>query len=458
MSAKDDLIVSVSGIRGIVGSSLTPDVALRFAQALGSETNGGAILLSRDGRPSGGMLGQAVSAGLLSVGCRVMDLGIQPTPTVGVAVTHFHAAGAIQISASHNPAPYNGLKLFGPDGAVLSPAEGKKVVARFQQNAFSLQDALHTGQYTSAEQLGFTGQPHLDRILEAETPGGQTNANSKPLRVLVDVNHGAGGTMAQKVLAAYGVEPILIDAEPTGLFSHEAEPTAAHLQSFASRIVKQGAEVGFALDPDADRLAIIDEKGRYIGEELTLALVLAYRLQQGQGPVVINMSTSRVNEIIAQAHDCRCLRSAVGEANVVAAMREHEALIGGEGNGGVIDPRVGWVRDPFIAMAIILKHLQATGQPLSAWVDALPALVIVKDKYPLDRARLPELYEQVMEEFGGWSVDRQDGLRLDGPNGWLHLRPSNTEPIVRVIAESTAAAEAKQLCTRVEQIIKAMLG
>lgn len=452
MPVQDELIVSVSGIRGIVGESLTPAVAGRFAQALGSEAAGGTILISRDGRPSGWMFGHAVAAGLMSVGCRVIDLGIQPTPTVGVAVTHFQAAGAIQLSASHNPAPYNGLKLFGADGAVLSPQVGQRVVQRFREGGFHLKDALQTGTYISPVESGFDGQPHLDRILQAVPV--KPPFRGKPLKVLVDVNHGAGGAMSRKLLESFNAEMVMLDAEPSGQFAHTPEPTAENLQSIAPRVAEVQADVGFALDPDADRLAIIDETGRYIGEELTLALALDYRLRQTPGPVVVNMSTSRVNEQIAVGKGCPFHRSSVGEANVVAMMRQCSAVIGGEGNGGVIDPRIGWVRDPFIGMAFILDHLLATGMKISEWVASLPHWIIVKEKYTLDRSWLPGLYDRLLATYPDWQVNRQDGLRLDGPKSWLHLRPSNTEPIVRVIAEASTEAEAHRLCQQVGEMLR----
>jgi phosphomannomutase len=219
-------------------------------------------------------------------------------------------------------------------------------------------------------------------------------------------------------------------------------------------VAQRSADIGFVLDPDADRLALIDETGRYIGEELTLALAVLFRLRQTRGPVVLNMSTSRASEDIAKQYGCPCYRAAVGEANVVERMREVAAVIGGEGNGGVIDPRVGWVRDPFIGMGLILNLLAQTGKKLSQLVAELPAYNIIKDKYTVDRDRLPRLFAAATERWPEATVNRLDGLRLDWPDRWVHVRPSNTEPIVRVIAEAPQEEEAQTLCRNVGALLR----
>jgi phosphomannomutase len=443
MSAEQGLIVSVSGIRGIVGESLTPAAALAFASALGGHTNGGKIVVSRDGRPSGMMLRHAILAGLSAAGCEVHDIGIAPTPTVGLAVRQLHAAGGIQITASHNPAPWNGLKLFGPDGRVLSAAEGRKVQARFESGDGRRVpwNALGTVQdYHQAEEF------HGDRILELiDVP----RIRAAGLRAFLDGNGGAGGPLGRRLLQALHVETTCHGCEADGLFRHEPEPTAENLRDICPLIVAHHADIGFALDPDSDRLALIDETGRYIGEELTLALSAAFRLRRERGPIVINMSTSRVCEDIAAKHSCVCHRSAVGEANVADKMREVGAVLGGEGNGGVLDPRVGLVRDPFIGMGLVLNLMAESGRKLSELVAELPVYHIVKDKYTVPRERLPELFAALTKRWPEAAVNRLDGLRLDWPDCWLHVRPSNTEPIVRVIAEAPKEDNARELCQMV---------
>lgn len=443
-----DLIVSVSGIRGIIGESLSPSAALLFAQALGTYHQGGRVVLARDSRPSGVMLRHAVIAGLASCGCEIVDLGIAPTPTVGLAVRKLDAAGAVQITASHNPAPWNGLKLFGGDGAVLSAARGQEIKRVFDSCAFKLGSYDRLGALRDCKDAE---DWHRSRVLElVDTP----RIGAAGFRALLDANGGAGGPLGKALLGSLQARPIVIGGEPDGNFVHPPEPLAENLTTVLPRVPQHQANVGFVLDPDSDRLAIIDERGRYIGEELTLALAVLCRLRQERGPIVINMSSSRVTEDIARQFDVPCHRAAVGEANVVEKMREVGALLGGEGNGGVIDPRAGWVRDPFIGMALVLQLLADTGKKLSEVVAELPCYTIVKDKYTVPRDRLPKLNAALEARWPEAKANRVDGLRLDWADRWVHVRPSNTEPIVRVIAEAPRAADAETLCKEVGMLLK----
>jgi phosphomannomutase len=272
---------------------------------------------------------------------------------------------------------------------------------------------------------------------------------SRNLPVFLDANGGAGGRLGRSLLEALGCRPVCRACDDDGRFLHEPEPTAANLTDVCPLVAASGAAVGFVLDPDADRLALIDETGRYVGEELTLALAALFRLGQERGPVVVNMSTSRVTADVAARFGCVCHRSAVGEANVGEVMRAVGAVLGGEGNGGVIDPRVGYVRDPFIGMGLILNLLAETGKPLSRLTAELPAYHIVKDKYTVPRDRLPALFRSLPARWPEAQADTVDGLRLDWPDRWVHVRPSNTEPVVRVIAEAPRAEEARDLCAAV---------
>jgi phosphomannomutase len=443
------LIVSVSGIRGIVGEGLTPTAALAFASALGTHAGGGRVVLSRDGRPSGAMLRHAVLAGLTAAGCAVHDLGVAPTPTTGLAVRTLRAAGAVQITASHNPAPWNGLKLFGPDGRVLSAAVGRRVQDLFESGAGR---AAAWNELGTVQDYGQAGDDHRDRVLQlVDGPG----IRAAGLRALLDANGGAGGPLGRSLLQALGVETTPLGCEAGGSFAHEPEPTEANLRDVGPLVRQARADLGFALDPDADRLALIDETGRYIGEELTLALAVLFRLRQERGPVVINMSTSRVVEDVAARFGCACHRTAVGEANVADRMLEVGAVIGGEGNGGVIDRRVGLVRDPFIGMGLVLNLIAETGRKLSELAADLPAYHIVKDRYTVARERLPELFEALRRRWPEAREDRLDGQRLDWPDRWVHVRPSNTEPIVRVIAEAPRPEQAEALCRDVGALLQA---
>jgi phosphomannomutase len=438
-----ELIVSVSGIRGIIGTSLTPEAATAFASALAFATQGGRIVLSRDGRPSGTMLRHAVLAGLLAGGCAVDDLGVASTPTFGLAVRRLKAAGGIQITASHNPAEWNGLKIFGPRGAVLSATEGRHIQALFEKGAARRAGWNELGDVTECRHAQ---EWHEERILElVDVP----RIRAAQLKTFLDANGGAGGPLGRRLLDALQCRPVCQGCHADGFFEHEPEPIAANLQSICPLVAQHGAAIGFVLDPDADRLALIDETGRYIGEELTLALAVLFRLRQKRGSVVINMSTSRVVEDLARQFGVTCHRSAVGEAIVVEKMNEVGAVIGGEGNGGVIDPRVGWVRDPFIGMGLILNLLAVTGKKLSELVAQLPAYTIVKDKYTVDRERLLGLFAALEKRWPDAKTNRLDGLRLDWEDRWVHVRPSNTEPIVRVIAEAPRTEDAQALCREV---------
>jgi phosphomannomutase len=445
--ASSDLIVSVSGIRGIVGQGLTAESVARFAAAYGAFVEGKTVLVSRDGRPSGEMLRHAVVAGLLGAGCSVQDIGIAPTPTCGFAVRFLNAAGAIQITASHNPAPWNGLKMFGPDGAVLSAANGAIVRGLFETGDFHRANWNGIGEFHVPPDVHAEhARAALDQISVAAVAG-------RGFRVFLDANGGAGGPLAVQLLRDLGCELCECECQPTGRFVHEPEPIPAHLKDVAPWVKQNGCAIGFVLDPDADRLALIDETGACVSEEATLALAVKYRLIHDRGPVVINMSTSRMSEDIARAAGCECFRSAVGEANVVALMRDVGALIGGEGNGGVIDPRVGWVRDPFIGMALILSLMAEQKRPLSQLVAELPRYAMLKVKYEVEREKLGEAFAALEHRWPETRVNRDDGLRLDGADWWLHVRGSNTEPVVRVIAEAPTEDRVRQLCNEAGTVV-----
>jgi phosphomannomutase len=447
MATDHSLIVSVSGVRGVIGEGLTPQVALAFASAFATHLGGGPIVVSRDGRPSGVMLWHAVVAGLTASGCVVQDLGVAATPTVGLAIKSLAAAGGIQITASHNPAQWNGLKLFGRDGRVLSAAEGLKVKDVFE--AAARRDVPH-GELGGVLVYREAAAIHRDRVIELVDAD---RIRAGGLWAFVDGNGGAGGPLARDLLQAIKVTTICHGCDADGFFLHEPEPTAANLKAIAPLVVHHNADVGFALDPDSDRLALIDENGTYIGEELTLPLAVWFRLKQQPGPVVVNMSTSRRTADLAARFGVTCHKSAVGEANVADRMLEVGAVIGGEGNGGVIDPRVGLVRDPFIGMALVLNLMAETGKPLSALVAELPAYHVVKEKHSVPADRLSAVYAAMTNHWPGVPADRQDGLRLDWPDRWVHVRPSNTEPIIRVIAEAPRAEDAESLCRDVGRLL-----
>jgi phosphomannomutase len=396
----------------------------------------------------------AVVAGVTATGQNALLAGATATPTVGILVRERRASGGIQISASHNPPEYNGLKFFQPRGMVLSPGQGAAVLDRWRRHDCPWTRWNALGQIRTIED---PDEIHLERVLQI--------VNVEAIRrreytVALDACHGAGGRLAVKLLRALGCRTVVMGGVADGLYEHPPEPTETNLRTFAALVSTVGAAIGFAQDPDADRLAIVDETGRYIGEELTLALAALRRLEEARGTVVMNLSTSRITEALAGKYGCPVVRTPVGEINVVEAMLAENAILGGEGNGGVIDPRVGFVRDSFVGMALVLDLMARSDRPLSNWVESLPRFVMVKDKYPLapggsDPAQIAALWERIARAHSEAKADRRDGLHLDWDDRWVHVRASNTEPIVRVIAEAPDAAGARSLAERVgSQVIE----
>ena len=444
-------IISVSGLRGIIGQSLDPVLAIRYAVAyVGLIEQDGPIIVTRDGRTTGSMLASGICSGIAAAGRDVLYGDVAATPTTGVLVRQHKAAGAIQISASHNPPPYNGMKLFGTDGRVIPGDEGEKVITAFREiqkgNGPDWQPHDKIGTITNLES---TTEEHLKLVLATVDVSA---IKAKKYKVVLDSNHGAGSVLGRLLLGALGCEAVFMGDTPDGKFAHPPEPTEANLESTTKKAVDFGADAVFCQDPDADRLAIIDEKGRYIGEEYTLALTANHRLAKTKGPLVINCSSSRMSADIAKSHGCDFQISAVGEANVTNKMIELKAAYGGEGSGGPIDPRVGFVRDSFVGMAQVLDAMTAGGKTISELVAELPSYEICKTKVPLDRDAIPALMDKLEKQFPDAKANRLDGLRLDWDDKWLLVRPSNTEPIVRAIAEARSMDEAKALCDKAMEL------
>ena len=440
-------IISVSGLRGIVGESLTPEVAVRYAAAFSACLPAGPIVISRDSRPSGSLLSELIGGTLRAAGRSVIQADIAATPTTGVLIRHTGATGGIQISASHNPSEYNGMKLFSSDGRVIPASAGEEVINKYRSMNFSWANHTDLGGESITSDANQVHSELLFNTIDVQ------RIRERTFTVLLDSNHGAGGILGEFLLKELGCELKLLGGSPNGQFSHTPEPTAENLTSVCKQVTDAKADIGFCQDPDADRLAVIDERGRYIGEEYTLALCLDHVLQQQKGAVVTNCATSKMSEEIANKHDANFFRSAVGEANVVDMMLRHDAVFGGEGNGGPIDPRVGLVRDSFVGIALILDSLATQDCTISQWVNELPRYEIHKTKVSVDRERIPDSFDRLESEFSSASADRLDGLRLDWPDKWLLIRSSNTEPIVRVIAEATSKEEATRLCDEAAELI-----
>jgi phosphomannomutase len=436
-----ELIISVSGLRGIVGETLTPATAACYASAFVEDLPPGPIVVGRDGRDSGPMLVEAVAPALARAGREMIDVGPAATPTVGVLVRSLQAAGGLQISASHNPREYNGIKLFSREGRVIPAVDGQRVLERFHAIA-----ATRVPEAPGAvRRLTDSTSAHLalvEKICDVE------RIRARRFRVVLDANHGAGAVLGRPLLERLGCQCVVLGAAPDGQFEHPPEPTAANLATVFERVAQHGAAISFCQDPDADRLAIIDERGRYLGEEYTLALCVDHVLRsQRQGPIVTNCSTSRMSEDLARRYGVPFFRAKVGEANVVDAMLRENAAFGGEGNGGAIDPRVGLVRDSFVGMALVLDAMAARERPVSALAAELPRYEIHKTTITAPPGAMAEALTAIERRFPDAAADRLDGLRLDWPSGaWLLVRPSNTEPIVRAIAEAPTAALAESLC------------
>jgi phosphomannomutase len=459
LSGSGTRIASISGLRGVVGDGFDPVVAAEFAAAYASECEPGLIVVGHDGRVSGPVFAAAIEAAVTATGHEVLLAGATATPTIGVLVRDHQAAGGIQISASHNPPKYNGLKFFQRAGMVLNQEQAAALLNRWQRREFRWASWESLGE---ARRVHDPDQGHLKRVLGiVDVPA----IRRCGFKVVLDACHGAGGRMGAALLRALGCKAIVVGAQPDGRYDHMPEPTQANLQEFAAIVPAIGAAVGFAQDPDADRLAIVDETGNYVGEELTLALAASRCLELAKGPVVLNLSTSRVTEELANRHGCPVIRTPVGEINVVESMLAENALIGGEGNGGVIDPRVGYVRDSFVAMALVLDLLAATGESLSRRVAGLPRFVMVKDQISLNASRdgrsgapfgpdaAALLWGRIAAAFPATRADRRDGLRLDWSDRWVHIRASNTEPILRIIAEAADQGSARELADRIGRCI-----
>lgn len=443
-------MVSISGVRGRVGDPLTPEIMAGIAAAFGgflrADGDVGPVYVGRDSRTSGPMFSQAVIAGLQSVGCDVVDLGVVPTPTVLLAVEEGGGAGGLCITASHNPAEWNALKIVSGEGMFLDAERS----GRFRTYLTEVDppragwDALGGLREDSA-----AWPRHLERILALPILDVDAIRRAN-LLVAVDCVHGAGGPVLRELLDALGCRHSGIGMEPDGRFPRDPEPTAANLADLGRLVLATGAAAGLAIDPDADRLSLVGEDGTALGEDLTLALAAAAVLRRTPGPVVTNLSTSQVVDDVARAFGCTVIRAPVGEVNVARRMQAEGAVVGGEGNGGVILPGLHHTRDAPLAVALILQHLVDEGCTLGEAARRWPSYTIVKEKRRFPREALGDAYRVLAEDLGAQERDDTDGLRLAWPTerSWLHVRPSGTEPVVRLIAEAPDAKAAQALVRR----------
>lgn len=450
MRAIPTLKISISGVRGVIGDSLTPTLLVRFAQAFGTYVGSGTIVIGRDTRTSGEMVRQAVIAGLLSSGCRVIDLDICPVPTLQLMVRERHAQGGIEITASHNPAEWNALKFVGADGLFLSAGQARELLDIYHQGDYT---KVAGAQMRGVEMLPGALDVHINAIINAV---GTLPATGRKLKVALDSCNGAASLMAPRLIEALGAEVMAINTTPNGLFPRGAEPVAENLGDLCRLVRESGADIGFAQDMDADRLAVVSEAGEPAGEDYTLVLAARYILSKERGPVVANLSTTHALEGVTQMFDCPLHRTKIGEANVTDKMQAEQAVIGGEGNGGVIYPRINFCRDSQVGMALILHLLAETGKSVSEILADLPRFRMVKEKLECPSDKIAEVLKLIRREYAAQPMDLRDGVKVTTDDGWFHVRGSNTEPILRVVAEAPDEVRARQMVTQVLKQIEGL--
>jgi phosphomannomutase len=433
------LKVGISGVRGIVGESLTPQLVTSFAAAFGNYCGAGPILVGTDPRPSREMIKQAAVAGLLSVGCTPVDVGIVPIPALMLHVRQSGAFGGISISASHNPIEWNALKFIGPDGIVLRPNQAAELTDLYHQGVFSRVGARDIPEERCDST---TLARHRNAVLAC------VNAEAiraRRFKVAVDCCNGAASAAAPEFLAALGCEVVELHTDLNKPFPRSPEPLPENIGELCAAVRASGADLGFAEDADADRLAVVNERGEPIGEDCTVALAVYHVLRHRPGPVVVNASTSRMVDDIAAAHGVSVCRTRVGEIHVVEKMLQCGAVIGGEGNGGVILPSVNPCRDSFVGMALVLDALAELGGTISELRARIPSYAMVKEKLLCQARDMAPSLRLLQDLFKGETLDLTDGVKVLWPDRWLHARPSNTEPILRLMAEAPTQQEAQSL-------------
>jgi phosphomannomutase len=437
----NSLKIGISGVRGLVGETFTPELVVGFAQAFGTYLDSGRILVCRDARPSGPMVRSAVLGGLLASGCEVIDLGVCPTPSLQLAVRWLDAEGGISITAGHNPEPWNALKFVRADGLYLNSLQADELL-----------DIFHQGEFAKATweniRSAVVERDAITHHLEALARAFDVEAiKARHLTVAVDCCNSSCSYLSPRWLAQLGCEVLAVNDDPSAPFPHAPEPTRRTMAQLRS-VVKAGrADIGFAHDADGERLGIVTESGEILGEEATLPLCAEIELRRESGAVVTNVSTSGAVERVAARHGASVIRTPVGQAFISEAIVENRAVIGGEGSGGVIVPRVQLTHDSAAAVGLILEHMAQTGVKISELAATLPRLSMLKHDVEVEPNRIYSVLQRVYEELerAGLPFDQTDGLKVQRPDGWVHVRVSNTESKIRVIAESDTDARAEEL-------------
>ncbi|RAP33189.1 phosphoglucosamine mutase [Candidatus Marinamargulisbacteria bacterium SCGC AG-439-L15] len=441
------LIMTPSGVRGLVGENFDPEIALRIAKAFGTYVEQGSVIVCGDTRESYDIYKSAVISGLLATGVDVIDIGQAPTPTCQQMIRHHCASGGIVITASHNPIEWNGIKLMGSAGSFLNDSDYQSFKTIYDSNEFPLSTWSDVGKYFSDTHAI---EKHVDKILSAINTMPIQKAD---LKVLIDTNNGTGCLADPILLDKLGVSYDILNEDPTKPFAHNPEPNESNLSELIQEMKSGNYDIGFAQDADADRLVIVDENGRFIGEDYSLGFCVDHILSisdPSEAPVVVNLSTSSLIERIAQRHNTTTTYTKIGETHVTQALRETGSIVGGEGNGGVIYPKIGWGRDSLIGIVIALSHLAAKKQTVSRIIQEYPEYYMARDKFTVNNQKdVTSFLSKVDKHFPSEKKDTQDGIKVYLNNSWVHVRPSNTEPIIRVFAEAGSTEEAEKLVKKV---------
>jgi phosphomannomutase len=455
------LLKTISGIRGTIGGKedegLTPFDIMKYATSYAfmiKERNGnGSVVIGRDARLSGTMVNNIVCGALMGAGIDVIDLGLSTTPTVEMAVVDYKAIGGIILTASHNPKQWNALKLLNSKGEFISAEDGEEVLKRAENlKDFDFPTVDDLGTYTEDNTYA---QKHINHILNLDLVNVEAIKKAK-FKVVVDAVNSTGGIYVPMMLKALGVTDITeINCEPTGIFAHNPEPKKEHLTELSSKVKRENADLGITVDPDVDRLAFVCEDGEMFGEEYTLVAVSDYILRNKKGATVSNLSSTMALKDVTEKEGCNYFPSAVGEVNVVAEMKKVDAVIGGEGNGGIIYPELHYGRDALVGIALFLTHLANEKKSMSMLRASYPNYEMVKEKVDLNpEMDVDNLLKQLEAKYSNFELITIDGLKILMPEGWVMIRKSNTEPIVRVYAESESVTMAENIVNKIKEDIK----
>ena len=452
MKKRLPLKISISGVRGVVGDSLTPQLSASFAQAFGSYLGRGKVVVGQDARISGTMVKNAIHSGILSVGCQPVDTGICPIPSIMILTKERKAIGGIAVTASHNPKDWNGLKFINGKGLFLNHSQIEEFLDIYHQGDFSLvkvenyKSLLYEKNPTDLHLKKLSNYLNVDLI------------RRKKFKVAADCCNGAGAVLMPQFLKALGCQMILINTTLDGAFAHHPEPIPENISKLSRIIKEKNADIGFVQDADADRLAIVNEKGEPIGEELTLALAVKYILNKKPGPVVTNLSTTQAIDDIAGEHNSPVFRTKIGEINVVEEIINRKALIGGEGNGGVIFPEIHPCRDSFTAIGLTLEFMASSGKSISQLQEEIPKYYMIKDKIDGTSEQAYYMLRELKKIYSGEElISTLDGLKINFRDAWVHIRSSNTEPIIRIVAEAKRRDEVEMLLGKFKKKILRIL-